>query len=65
MIEIKIQNGCWQRSITKCVNKKGTKILITAKTILQCRTLKARRGIINAYTTKAKIQTTTKYNLMH
>ena len=26
---------------------KGTKNLITAKTVLQCRTLKARKGIVN------------------
>ena len=38
--------------------------LITAKTVIQCRSLKARNGIINAYVAKAKVQTTTKYNVM-
>ena len=27
--------------------------------------MKARTGIINAYETKAKVQTTTRYNVMH
>ena len=45
-------------------NWNGTKILSTAKTVLQWRTLKARKGIINAYESKAKVQTTSKYNMM-
>ena len=39
---------------------KGTKNLITARNVLQCRTLNTRKGIINAYEPKAKVQTTTK-----
>ena len=35
------------------------------KAVLQCRILKARKGIINAYDANAKVQTTTKYNVMH
>ena len=66
MIEIKIQNGCWQRSDSyKMSKRKGAKNLITAKTELPCRTLKARKGIINAYESKTKVQTNTKYNVMH
>ena len=44
---------------------KGTKNLITAKSVLQCRTLKARKGIVNGLEVKAKVQTTTKYNVMY
>ena len=62
MTEIKIQNGCWQRSDIKCVNEKE---LITAKTALQCRTLKARKGMVNGWEAKVKVQTSTKYNMMH
>ena len=43
---------------------KETKDLITAKTVLQYKTLKTNKGIINAYESKAKVQTTTKYNVM-
>ena len=40
--------------------------LITAKrTVLQCRVLKAGKIIITAYNPKAKVQTFTKYNVMH
>ena len=45
--------------------QKGTKSLITTETVLQCRTLKAREDIINTYEAKVKVQTTTKYNVMH
>ena len=65
MIAIKIQNGCWQRSTTQCVNEKELKPNHCKKSVLQCRTLKARKGIINAYEAKAKVQTTTRYNVMH
>ena len=44
---------------------KGTKNLITAKSVLQCRTLKARKAIVNDWEVKAKVQTTTKYNVMY
>ena len=45
---------------------KGTKNLITAKTVLQCRTLKkARKGTVNGYEAKEKLQTTAKYHMMH
>ena len=44
--------------------RKGTKNLITAKTVLQSRTLKTRKGIVNDWEAKAKVQTTTKYNMM-
>ena len=44
---------------------KGTRNLITSKTVLQWRTLKARKGTINVYEVKAKGQTTTKYNVVH
>ena len=41
------------------------KNVITAKTLLQCRILKARKENVNGYDTKTKVQTTTKYNVMH
>ena len=41
---------------------KGTKNLITAKTVLQCRTLKSGKGIVNDWEAKVKVQTITKYN---
>ena len=44
---------------------KGTKNLITAKTVLQWRTLKARKGIINAYEAIGKVQITAEYDVMH
>ena len=44
---------------------KGTKNLITAKTILQCKILKACKGNVNGPEAIAKVQTTTKYNMMH
>ena len=46
------------------VNYKMCQNLITAKTVTQCRSLKARNGIINAYVAMAKVQTTTKCNVM-
>ena len=45
--------------------QKRTKSLITTETVLQCRILTAREDIINTYEAKAKVQTTTKYNVMH
>ena len=42
---------------------KGTKNLITARNVLQCRTLNTRKGITHVYESKAKVQTTTKYNV--
>ena len=47
------------------MNKKEIKKVITAKTLLQCRILKARKENVNGYDTKTKVQTTTKYNVMH
>ena len=66
MTEIKIQSGCWWRWDKK---RKGTKNLITAK--LYCKALqyralkKARKTVANGWEEKAKVQTTTKYNVMH
>ena len=42
------------------VQTKGTKDQITAKTVLQCRVLKASKGNVNGEETKAKVQTTAK-----
>ena len=41
--------------------RKGTKTLITAKTVLQCRILKASKDNVNDEETEAKVQTTAKY----
>ena len=49
----------------KMYKQKRTKSLITTETVLQCRILTAREDIINIYEAKAKVQTTTKYNVMH
>ena len=40
---------------------KGTKSLITAKSVLQCRIRKARTGNVNGKEANAKVQTTAKY----
>ena len=40
-------------------------LISTKKTVLQCRILKAGKIIITAYNPKAKIETTTKYNVIH
>ena len=44
--------------------RKGTKNLITAETVLQCRILKARKGNVNGSEAKAKVETTKKYIVM-
>ena len=49
MTEIKIQNGCWQRSDPIRVNENKIKRPnhSTAKTVLQWRTLNASKGTVN------------------
>ena len=45
--------------------QKGTKNLITAKSVLQSRTLRPMKGIMNGQEAKATVQTTIGYNVMH
>ena len=49
MTEIKIQNGCWEKTLDKkCVHEKELKKPNhCAKTVLQCRILKARKSDVN------------------
>ena len=55
------KNSKWllTRARYKMCKWKGTKNLITVKTVLKCRTLKGRKGIVNGWEAKAKVQTTT------
>ena len=56
MSETKIQNGCWQKRLNKKYVQKNC-----AKTVLQCRILKASKTDVNGQEIKAKVQTTAKY----
>ena len=57
MTEIKIQNDCRQ----KWIDKKYVETKNCAKTVLQCRILKASKSDVNGWDTKAKVQTTSKF----
>ena len=56
------ENSKWLLTRVRCkmCEWKGTKNLTTAKTVL-----KTRKGIMNGWEAKAKVQTTTKYNVMY